>query len=122
MKYERGNSVELIRFFDDDVRSLCDNLIADTDPLLIHMNLKSHFMSRRTYQYQIVVLIDKNGTGRTSILQYYCNCKVGSRTVGCCSHVMSLLYYVAYAPHHGGVKEVCKHLSDVFENAYEEER
>lgn len=33
------------------------------------------------------------------ISAYYCTCKCGSRTLGCCSHVCSVLWYLGYARH-----------------------
>lgn len=117
--YERGNSIEMAQFFTEDVRQHCGDLVVDMDVILLYMHLKSRFVSRKAYR--VFVLIDKNGHQHESILQYCCSCKVGNRTVGCCSHVMSLLYYVTHAPHNGGVREVCKHLSDVFDCPREDE-
>jgi hypothetical protein len=31
------------------------------------------------------------------ILGWYCACKVGARVIGCCAHVSSLMWYLAYA-------------------------
>jgi hypothetical protein len=31
------------------------------------------------------------------ILGWYCTCKVGARVVGCCAHISSLMWYLAYA-------------------------
>lgn len=31
------------------------------------------------------------------IQAWYCTCKNGSRTVGCCSHVSSLIYFFSFA-------------------------
>lgn len=33
------------------------------------------------------------------ILGYYCTCKSGARTLGCCGHVASVLWYLGYARH-----------------------
>ena len=33
---------------------------------------------------------------KDAILNYYCTCKVGSRVVGCCSHVASIITYLGY--------------------------
>ncbi|XP_028170363.1 uncharacterized protein LOC114360013 [Ostrinia furnacalis] len=49
--------------------------------LLTHMNYRKIIMRRR------------------AIIGYCCNCIVGLRTVGCCSHVMSIVWYLAYARH-----------------------
>lgn len=36
--------------------------------------------------------------GVQCIKQYYCDCKNGMRTAGCCSHVMCLIYYLGCCP------------------------
>ena len=28
---------------------------------------------------------------------WYCTCKVGGRVIGCCAHISSLMWYLAYA-------------------------
>lgn len=33
------------------------------------------------------------------IVRYYCTCKVGARTFGCCSHIASILWYLGYRRH-----------------------
>lgn len=30
---------------------------------------------------------------------WYCECKGGSRTVGCCAHICSVIWYLAFARH-----------------------
>lgn len=36
---------------------------------------------------------------RTGVLGWYCQCKVGARTVGCCAHIASVIWYLAYQRH-----------------------
>lgn len=57
--------------------------------------MKSRF--RSTESHHIFVLIDKTKIGRDSINEYFCTCETGSRTVGCCSHVMTVIWYPGYA-------------------------
>lgn len=119
--HQMRETLTIVNFFAEDVRKFCGNLLRDdTRPILLMIKgLKSRFVSSKTYR--VFVLIDKNKLGRESILQYCCNCKVGSRTVGCCAHVMALIFYICYAPNNGGVNEVAKHLKNVFEeNNYEQ--
>ncbi|XP_060809988.1 uncharacterized protein LOC106141527 [Amyelois transitella] len=35
--------------------------------------------------------IDSSLNGKDAIIQYYCNCIVGKRTVGCCAHIISII-------------------------------
>lgn len=111
--YHGNHDMTLVRFFDEDVKTFCHEIInPDMDPLLLMTNLKSRFVSQIIHR--TFVLINKNELGCASVLAYCCSCKAGNRTIGCCSHVMSLLYFVTYA--RNGISEVSKHLKDVFNN------
>ncbi|CAH2089004.1 unnamed protein product [Euphydryas editha] len=37
-----------------------------------------------------------HGNDYNSILRYCCDCPNGERTVGCCSHVAAIIYYLSY--------------------------
>lgn len=65
-----------------------------SDPMLVKAYMKSRF--RSTKNHHIFVLVDKNKTGRDTIVEYFCTCETGSRTVGCCSHVMTIIWYLGY--------------------------
>lgn len=67
-----------------------------TDPLLLMLNLPSRFVS--TKKHQTYVLFDKRND--EYILQKYCcSCRNGKRTIGCCSHVMTIIWYTAHIDH-----------------------
>lgn len=70
-----------------------------TNPLLLRAKIKSRHSSGKTYF--VFIVIERNMNGREAITSYCCNCIVGLRTVGCCSHVMSILWYLGYARHEG---------------------
>lgn len=38
------------------------------------------------------------------ILGYYCTCKAGARTLGCCAHVASVLWFLGWARHQQNIK------------------
>jgi hypothetical protein len=44
-------------------------------------------------KYKVYVKYAPKMTGLDSIESWYCTCKNGMRTVGCCSHVASIIYY-----------------------------
>ncbi|GFW62796.1 uncharacterized protein TNCV_2625591 [Trichonephila clavipes] len=37
--------------------------------------------------------------GHNSNIEWYCQCKVGARVVGCCAHVASVLWYSGHWRH-----------------------
>ena len=75
-----------------------------TEPGLLHANLYSRFSSAKKHSTWIKFKeswepneqIDEEDN---PIEGYYCSCKSGARTVGCCGHVASLLWYLSYARH-----------------------
>lgn len=66
-----------------------------SDPILVKAYMKSRF--RSTKNHHIFVLVDKSKIGRNAITEYFCTCETGSRTVGCCSHVMTIIWFLGYA-------------------------
>lgn len=67
------------------------------EPLLILAELKSRFKNRS--KYRTFVFADKSKNGADGIIAHCCECRHGLRTVGCCSHIMSLIGYLGYIKH-----------------------
>ena len=59
--------------------------------MIVKMKIKSRFV--RNKNRFAFVLIDKSKTGLEAVLGHYCNCMIGARVVGCCSHVMFIIWY-----------------------------
>lgn len=69
--------------------------ISVENPLLVKAYMKSRYRSGK--HHHIFILIDKTKTGRDSVTEYYCTCESGARTVGCCSHVMTIVWFLDMA-------------------------
>lgn len=69
------------------------------DPLLIKAYMKSHFRSGKNYH--IFILVDKSQSRRSSLVEHFCTCESGARTVGCCSHIMTIIWYLGHGQYHG---------------------
>lgn len=65
-------------------------------PLLLWLILLSRFQSNK--KHQTYVLLDFCD-GKYILKAYCCSCRHGLRTVGCCGHVMLLLWYTLYIDH-----------------------
>jgi hypothetical protein len=61
---------------------------------IIRNRLRSHHKSQARYN----VFIRYNPQIHLNI-DWCCDCPVGLRTVGCCSHIASIIYYLGYARH-----------------------
>lgn len=61
---------------------------------LLRLKLHSKFRSSATHYVWIEVNVDGNKINR-----YYCQCRGGARTLGCCSHVASIIWFMGYERH-----------------------
>lgn len=74
---------------------LCGALLDNTtNPLLLSIDLKSRFETNKFHK--VYILLSLNSDEKYVLSGYFCSCKHGRRTVGCCSHVMLLLWYTLY--------------------------
>lgn len=67
--------------------------ISNNSSWLLRGRIKSRHVSSKTYF--TYMLLDSSLNGREAIKQYYCNCLVRKRIVGCCCHVMSIIWYLS---------------------------
>lgn len=57
---------------------------------------------RRSKTYYCYVLVKNNNTNNDNdIVQHYCTCLTGRRTMGTCAHIISIIWYLGYARHEG---------------------
>lgn len=99
----------------DIVRLKFANIIAKmniTEPVLVQTSMTSRFRSGKTHKSYI--LADAAKDGPDAILGYCCQCRHGLRTVGCCSHVATTIYYLSFARHNGGIRPIAGHVDDFF--------
>lgn len=53
-------------------------------------------------------------SSRDGIVEYCCNCLVGRRTIGCCAHVMTLVWYLGWARYQENISAPAELLDDVY--------
>lgn len=94
MKTHQGN-FELFSLPENMTRKFFFAYYTDNrNPILLYSCFKSRFSSSK--KHRTYVLIDSNGEGETAVLQYCCGCYSGLRTVGCCSHIMCVIWYALH--------------------------
>lgn len=69
-----------------------------------------HAGARKYYSY---LLIDRECEGRGALANYYCSCISGKRTLGCCAHIMTIVWYLGYARHQPNIRLPAQFLDDV---------
>lgn len=72
------------------------NLFPD-DSWLLRAKIQSRHSGNRTYF--VYILINNLMEGRDKVAGWYCSCIVGKRTLGCCSHIMCVIWFMAWGRH-----------------------
>jgi hypothetical protein len=72
-------------------------LLNDEFAGIVRAKLESRFIQAKTHN--VWIQYDSEEEGVEAISAYYCRCKNGSRTVGCCSHVCAVLWYLGFQRH-----------------------
>eukprot|EP00732_Lithocolla_globosa_P001045 Lithocolla_globosa_v1_NODE_456_length_3997_cov_19.695840.p1 type:complete len:543 gc:universal NODE_456_length_3997_cov_19.695840:1883-255(-) len=67
---------------------------------LIRVRLQSRHKNKTKYYVHIQFTPDKKDSPG-HIEGWYCQCQAGNRTVGCCAHVATVVWYLGYARHNG---------------------
>lgn len=62
---------------------------------IIKLQVRSRHISRKTYN--CFIEYTPNTIGYSGLKRYCCECANGLRTIGCCSHVAAIIYYLSYA-------------------------
>ena len=70
-----------------------DNSIYENSKILFATIVSRHSNSTK---YKVYCKYSANSDSIKGIEGWYCTCKAGMRTVGCCSHVAAIIYYFAY--------------------------
>lgn len=106
---------EIFAYDDEQTRVRFRQLCATENfqnPTLLLAQLKSRFRGRQTHD--VYVLYDAVVAEQPNVRMFYmCECQHGLRTVGCCSHVMAVVWYFGYG-RYTDAKEPASHLNNFF--------
>lgn len=98
---------------EEECRKLCGKIgVKIEEPALIYLKLQSRFQS--TKHHNTYVLVDLKANGKDVVIAHCCSCKNGLRTIGCCSHIMSAIWYIYYVDHSKPIKFPSPQLETVF--------
>lgn len=91
---EANNNTFIINVCDDI--NLCQRYFGKifkvSSPLLLSIDLLSRFQSNKYHKTYALLEFDEKYTIRS----YCCSCRHGCRTVGCCSHVMAMIWFTLH--------------------------
>lgn len=61
------------------------------------------------------LLLDLTLNGKEGVVGYYCQCKNGQRTLGCCSHIMTVIWYFGFARYTDDLKHPAQFLNNIWD-------
>lgn len=102
-EHMRPNGVYIIEIYRH--RQLINNKV------LIRGRIQSRHVRAR--QYYTYILFDPTEEGRESLIDYYCSCVHGRRTVGSCAHIASIIYFLSWARHEEVIDTPAAFLDDI---------
>lgn len=109
--YQLSQAVSYLAELLDNQNELCISYIKETANI-IHCKVRSRHRNSKTYR----VYIDYTpySTEIEGVRRYCCDCPNGIRTIGCCSHVASIVYYLSHARFLSKILRPSEVLSKIF--------
>uniref|UniRef100_A0A2A4J551 SWIM-type domain-containing protein n=1 Tax=Heliothis virescens TaxID=7102 RepID=A0A2A4J551_HELVI len=107
----RFNGCYQIELCNDHRGSIMEGVNVSPNCFLLRARIAGRHISRKVYF--VYILINSNDSGRSAIKKYCCNCIVGRRTVGCCAHVMTVIWYLGWARYQTNIFPPAQFLDDV---------
>lgn len=109
--YQLSQAVSYLAEIMDEQYNLTVQFVKTT-PSILKLEVRSRHVNSKAYHVYIDYV--PNGTTIQSIRRYCCNCPNGLRTVGCCSHIAAVVYYLSYARYLSRILRPAQALSDIF--------
>lgn len=78
---------------------------------LLRGKIQSRHISQKIYF--VYIIVNNSLSGKDALQHRYCNCLVGRRTVGTCAHIMSIIWYLAWARHQSNIYPPAQFLDDL---------
>lgn len=109
--YQLSQAVSyLAEMVDDDGKLNME--YAREEPNVLKVKVQSRHISRTSYR--CFIRYAPGTIGVSGIKDHACECANGRRTVGCCSHIAAIVYYLSHARYLSRIPKPAKILSDIF--------
>lgn len=79
---------------------------------IIKVLVQSRHISRKVYR--CFLEYNPDSIGFSGLLRYACECANGRRTVGCCSHIAAVVYFLSHARYLSKIYKPAEILSKIF--------
>ena len=79
---------------------------------VLKFEIQSQHTSRASYR--CFIRYKPNRFGVSGVTHYACECANGRQTVGCCSHIAAIVYYLSHARYLSKILQPAQVLSEMF--------
>lgn len=110
--YQLKQSISYLAEMLDENDSLVVSYLKEM-PNIIKFEVRSRHINSKTYKCYIHY--EPNSIGMRGIKRYCCSCANGNRTVGCCSHVAALIYYLSNSRYSSRIVRPAEKLRHLFD-------
>lgn len=109
--YQLNQSVSYLAEMIDTENKIQISCLKET-PNILRCETRSRHTKAKFYK--TFVEYEPNSKGPSGITRYCCSCANGNRTVGCCSHVAAVIYYLAHGRYLSKIIRPSEILSKLF--------
>lgn len=109
--YQLSQAVSYLSEMLDKDGNLRMEFVKDNSSVL-KIRVQSRHISRQTYR--CFIKYAPNSIGISGVREYTCECANGRRTVGCCSHIAAIVYFLSHARYLARIIKPAEILTDMF--------
>lgn len=110
--YQIGQAVSYLDEMLDEHGNLSLKYLIE-EPEIVRFEVRSRHIDAKTYK--CYVEYDKELESIEAVTGYCCNCANGLRTIGCCSHVASLIFNLSYGRYLSKIFRPAEILTSLFD-------
>ncbi|XP_075681005.1 uncharacterized protein LOC142646305 [Dermatophagoides pteronyssinus] len=109
--YQLGQAMSYLAEMINEDGSLTFQYAKERD--VIQWEVKSRHINRKTYKCYVQYVPNRNDT--SGIIGHYCSCFNGNRTIGCCSHVAAIVFYLSHCRYQSHIYLPADYLTKLFD-------
>lgn len=110
-EHTRNDGSYIIEVCSERASNLLEGFSLAQNCTLLRAKIHSRHINRKLYY--VYILFKNEEEGINAIKQYCCNCIVGRRTVGCCAHVMTVIWFLGWARYEDNINPPAQFLDNV---------
>ncbi|XP_076246511.1 uncharacterized protein LOC143186687 [Calliopsis andreniformis] len=109
--YQLSRAVSYLAELMDSENNINIHCLKENNDIVKFQDKWRHINSKT---YRCYIDYTPNSIGVSGIKRYCCECPNGNRTIGCCSHVAAIIYYLSHARYLSTIVRPAKILSKMF--------